>query len=118
MTAKYILYSLDVGQGMCTFVASYDGKKLKSIALFDIGSSKSKSKIEAAIKQLESLIAHEQGDIYETIARIVLDVAALRSTHDPKEFAAQQRDVVLTIELLISDIKQLKHPHSSAAPAL
>ena len=70
----------------------------------------SKSKVEAAIKQLESLIAYEQGDIYETIARIVLDVAALRSTHDPKEFDAQKQDVVRTIELLISDIKQLKHP--------
>ena len=50
MPGKYILYSLDVGQGMGTFLTYYDSKKvLKAVALFDIGSSHNKSKIEEPV---------------------------------------------------------------------
>lgn len=51
MTTKYMLYSLDVGQGMCTFLAYYkDGPPtLTSIVLFDIGSTKNKTRIKGAV---------------------------------------------------------------------
>lgn len=50
MAGKYILYSLDVGQGMGTFVTYYDSNDvLTAIALFDIGSSHNKWKIEESV---------------------------------------------------------------------
>lgn len=62
---KYILYSLDVGQGMCTLATYYDSKNvLKAIALFDIGSSKSKSKIKDPLLEFlkEKIIERDPPD--------------------------------------------------------
>src|ERR1043166_2475679 len=41
MPDKFLLYSLDIGQGMCTVFEYYNEKdELKQIALFDVGSTK------------------------------------------------------------------------------
>jgi hypothetical protein len=43
MPDKFLLYSLDVGQGMCTFFEHYNDKdELKQVALFDVGSTKNR----------------------------------------------------------------------------
>ena len=68
-----------------------------------------KNTVESAIKHLEALDS-EQGGIYETIARVVLDVAALQHAKSSGEFHAQRLDVLQTIELLMAEIRELKHP--------